>query len=657
MLTLVLARFLVSRFPCKSSCSGISRQAQTVRVHRGLVLLAFALVFGIPGAVLAMPIQTPSTTTDVTPPPGGTTEDVPNSPGLVVLWKAPDAIKLQWSDRSNVETSFTLEQETEPGRWLQVASFARQPGNSLTHNYVLRGFEPEHHYCLRMVAHNARGDSQDIARSHACTTTTASGACPEKVMDSLLTLANDNQFIVDIPCNLTLEPSQVVTKQLRLIGADSSGITIDLNGAILDGGPGTYNDGRDMLVIQSRETVAKNSSETLSEYSRPEGIVVKNGTILGGVRVFGMARNGQGDPDPGFDDLLSNQLKKSSHLAGHTDRVRANAPTDILLDRLTIKGSGRVPLYVAPGVTHLTFQNSWVLGSSKGPAIYLDAESGFNVIRGNSIDVDTAGHFSTFWDRPSIAIDGSSHNQIVDNHFSDLKNGGIFLYRNCGEGGVIRHETPSFNHIVNNIFYYVNYGEDDGVCYTVQHPNGPETEICSNNNPAIYLASRDRGGVVGDVLDDVEPWNFCDEDDGYPLGSSASNKDYAQHNVVMQNQVYERELDYAIQTKNASLNSPNSIFRNETVTPSTVENRPADCTWGLEEGDYLPHGNSFEKMETYCKGTRFTCDDGRLIEEPIERNCTINPNINGNLNLSGPKADSGSSTRLGAQASTVSAAR
>ena len=65
--------------------------------------------------------------------------------------------------------------------------------------------------------------------------------------------------------------------------------------------------------------------------------------------------------------------------------------------------------------------------------------------------------------------------------------------------------------IINNIFYYNKYNGD---------------------NPSVYLGSRDRGGWFQDTF------GFCEDDAGYPFGSSVSDKDYARYNVVMQNQIY-----------------------------------------------------------------------------------------------------------------------
>ena len=54
-----------------------------------------------------------------------------------------------------------------------------------------------------------------------------------------------------LPCDLVLRAQDVVQKRILLAGSDSSRLTIDCNGATLDGGVGRPNDGKDMIDIRS----------------------------------------------------------------------------------------------------------------------------------------------------------------------------------------------------------------------------------------------------------------------------------------------------------------------------------------------------------------------------------------------------------------------
>jgi parallel beta-helix repeat protein len=134
-------------------------------------------------------------------------------------------------------------------------------------------------------------------------------------------------------------------------------------------------------------------------------------------------------------------------------------------------------------------------GTSTSVAIYLDAESANNDIERNTFAVKTKS-------REQIAIDASANNRIVGNTFDNPLNGGIFLYRNCGEGGTIRHQAPQRNDIIGNTFRYENTGRP---------------------KPAVWLGSRQ-----GDS-------RFCFNDPAYPFGSSLSSRDFAQYNSVTAN--------------------------------------------------------------------------------------------------------------------------
>jgi hypothetical protein len=373
---------------------------------------------------------------------------------------------------------------------------------------------------------------------------------------------------VEIDCSLTLRREDVITKRLFLTGREATGVRIDCNGATLNGA-GILKDTEDLLEIRSRPT------SDPDVWERPTNVRVRDCHIVGSVRIYGMAKNGESGLPPSHPWRWA--LRDSSRRAGHTERARNNAPANIVLDNLTITAFHRTPVYFAPGVTHSSLLNSELRGEAGSVAVYLDAESTANTIENNHIHVRTSG-------REQVAVDGSSHNWIVNNWFSALNHGGIYLYRNCGEGGTIRHETPRRNTVVNNVFYYDTYA-------------GP--------NPSVYLGSRNGGKTYCDD----------DEDDGIRLyGSSVSDADYARHNVVMQNQIYRRSPSEMIRTGEwaitpflkLAVNTPNYIGHNETV--ASARSRPAGCYVGSgHETDFVLHGETLD-----IQGTTYTCDDGGL---------------------------------------------
>jgi hypothetical protein len=399
-------------------------------------------------------------------------------------------------------------------------------------------------------------------------TPTPDGNCSPAKLSEVVTPATSNSSWVSVDCNLNLEKNHRVTKRLILEGADASNVTIDCHGATIDGGEGTVNEGKDMIEIRSHKFIDRGGNP---QWERPENITVRNCNVTGSIRVWGMAKTGEGT-----------DLRDSSRQPGHVERTRNNAPRRIVFDNMTITGTGRNPLYFAPGVSHSSLLNSEIKGRSNAVNLYLDAESYSNVIRGNYLHATTADGKST----PVMAIDGSSNNVVINNRFSALNHGGIYLYRNCGEGGTIRHMPPRNNTIINNVFYY---------------------NVYTGGNPAVYLGSRNGNR------------DYCDDDSGYPYGSSVSDRDYAQYNVVMQNQIYKRSVSDMIKTGSSSTDSPNYIAYNETVTDAV--DRPAGCYVGNGyETNFILHGQRIDlfknsRGEPVCTDYTYSCNDGVLVRE------------------------------------------
>jgi hypothetical protein len=368
--------------------------------------------------------------------------------------------------------------------------------------------------------------------------------CSEKKIKEILEQATTAKSSVLVNCNLKfIRRDQYITKRLIFEGNKSSNITCDFNGATLDGGKGRVNYKGDMIEVRSKKINA-------NTWERPINILIKRCKVIGSIRIWGMGKNGEAP------DVKASSKREASN-SKHVQRVRNNAPKNIVFDGITITGVGRNPLYFSPGVTYSKLINSEMKGKSDKTGIYLDAESAYNTIENNYLHVDTKKDkwaklgYNRGW--PQMTIDGSSHNKIIGNRFSNINNGGIYLFRNCGEGGTIRHTPPERNTINNNVFYYKKY---------------------KGLNPAIYLGSRDYGWKE-------RTFGHCDKDDGRPYGSSKSDKDYAKFNTIKNNKFYKRKIndqssgpfpylrdatpDDLIKTKNKSANSPNYISNNKMI--------------------------------------------------------------------------------------------
>lgn len=303
-----------------------------------------------------------------------------------------------------------------------------------------------------------------------CSTHVYADVCQSAQLNDVLAPSTAKKS-VSLKCSLQLPKNAKVTKQIIFEGQSSSDITLDCNGASIES--------------TSNPAILIQSVKQAQGWAVPKNITIKNCTINGAIRIHGMGRNGE-----------SAEVKASSISQGHTQRVVQAAPSNIILDNLTLLAGNSNMLYLAPGVNQVTVKNSKFKGQAGSLAIYLDAESQYNRIENNIFDVQTPS-------RELIAVDGSAHNVISGNQFIHPKHGAIYLYRNCGEGGTIRHQTPSYNLITHNSFKL----------------NKPLKQ------PMIWLGSRNGNR------------NYCDLDQGYAFGSSQSDLDYAEHNEVKQNQL------------------------------------------------------------------------------------------------------------------------
>lgn len=252
-----------------------------------------------------------------------------------------------------------------------------------------------------------------------------------------------------------------------LAGSTQAGRRIDCRGGWLQGG-------RPIEVrIQSLQRPD-------GSWERPDGLQISHCRLRGAIRLVGLGRNGEAEA-----------VRLSSRNPDHSLRARQAAPHGVVLEDLDLEAVGPIPIYAGPGTVGLQLRDSRLWGESRSVAVYLDAESRDAVISGNRFDLGTT--------RELIAIDGSAANHIHDNHFGSRGRGGIFLYRNCGEGGTVRHQAPVDNQISGNTFSAVG---------------GP---------PSIWLGSRNGRRP------------YCRQDAGLPFGSSSDDRDHADRNRVVGN--------------------------------------------------------------------------------------------------------------------------
>jgi len=258
-------------------------------------------------------------------------------------------------------------------------------------------------------------------------------------------------------------------KPLVFAGAAYAGRTIDCGGGWLEQG-------------QPVEVRIQSLQRADGGWERPDGLRLRNCRLRGAIRIIGLGRNGEAEA-----------MRRSSAQADHTRRAQAAAPRDVVLERLELEAVGPIPVYAGPGSTGLRLSESHLWGTSRSVAIYLDAESAGNRISGNRVEVASG--------REVIAVDGSAGNRIEGNRIHQSGKGGIFVYRNCGEGGTARHQAPTGNAIRANRFSIA-------------------PGAAAGRAPDVWLGSRG-GRRAYSVLDGAIPY-----------GSGRDDGDHAEGNVV-----------------------------------------------------------------------------------------------------------------------------
>ncbi len=295
-------------------------------------------------------------------------------------------------------------------------------------------------------------------------------ACAAEKIAEIIAPARSASDTVIVNCSAKLPANQTVTKRV-VLGPEASGTTFDCRGSTLSN--------RWSINVTSRYDMATGTIR------KARDITVKNCTVTGTFQIS--------------TGVSADFVLMSSRTANHTQLMRSIAPTNIMLDAIALNAAAGVNngIYFALGTTDVTLRNSTLKGVLSGVPLYLDAESGGHTIVNNTFDVDT-----TY--REQIAIDGSSDNVVRGNRINARGAfGGIQIYRNCGEGQMIRHNDPRRNRIEGNTF--VNF-------------------TGKGNVPGVWLGSRNAKGS-----------SWCGDDAGYSFGSSANDADFARDSMVRDN--------------------------------------------------------------------------------------------------------------------------
>jgi parallel beta-helix repeat protein len=248
------------------------------------------------------------------------------------------------------------------------------------------------------------------------------------------------------------------------------------------------------MKITNSGTVLDLDGKTLRDSVTIQGpvrdVVIRNGTIKGEIRLRPDRIDGQTTP-------------------GHTERIQAAAPTSITVRNIKFDTDGSThQAYFGPGATGCRLINCEFKGQSAGPSVYFSPEGGDHLVRGCTFSARTGGR------REVLSIDGSAGNLIARNTFQQVRWGGIYVYRNCGENGRVRHQKPKRNTISDNSF-------------NLRRMRPVRLSDGSGHQASLLFVPY--GIILGSRQGDS---TYCDLDSEHQIGSGLSDLDYANFNVV-----------------------------------------------------------------------------------------------------------------------------
>lgn len=208
----------------------------------------------------------------------------------------------------------------------------------------------------------------------------------------------------------------------------TSNVTLDCNGATLDGG------------------LTLDAGIAIGARARISNVVVRN-CVISNFKKVGIV-------------IASQTNSREKEQISEISERYMKAPSGITIVNCKIHDIGNSGIYVADYVENISIIDSTIM-KNRGTSIYLDFSSRNNIIRGNKI-IENGFASDRKWRkwprvREGIAVDSSAGNLIEGNIISGNAAGGIFLYKNCGEGWLVDHKTPihwqssDHNQIANNI--------------------------------------------------------------------------------------------------------------------------------------------------------------------------------------------------------------
>lgn len=268
---------------------------------------------------------------------------------------------------------------------------------------------------------------------------TGQTAIPTKSCADFKTYPEDQSNMmrfIDLSSSVKISDGSSCTIKNR-IRIQSSDITLDCNGATIDGSAFSFND-RAIGI-----SILNNSSN-----QETHNVLIKNCKIhqmYEGVRI-------------GWYNSVTSRYNQG---IGMDDTAMLNSgPKRNRLENIIITESRIRGVFIGDHSSENELVNSSIVGS-KAMAVYLEFGSRGNRMIGNEFIANGLGDSgNAIWPREAVSIDSSAYNTLQDNVFKSNGEGSIFLYKNCWENARLsgnddmpRIQYSNFNSILNNKFF------------------------------------------------------------------------------------------------------------------------------------------------------------------------------------------------------------
>ncbi len=411
-------------------------------------------------------IDLPTDPTNPLPPPPPPETAEPNPP-FMSFWRSIDTITIKWYDNSKVEDGYRVELNMEEDL-IFVGEFGPLDGDDGENRYQTYKFSdliPDTEYCLRVVAYNEYGDSEDV---DFCTSTyklPPSRGCTE--LESVksrepappVDKCPENGTTVTISEDYTL-PEGCDCENVSFKFTESN-IVFEGNGNTLRHKYKPKCTGRSCIDVFGKmiafQVVNGEGGSGLSN------IVIRNTDIEGyhrGIRIkLNISSATKERLQYGLMSFRDRETRASIMRYGMPNDLendlRRMAPHCIYIENVDINHTSSVGLEVGAYAHNVTFDHGSACNAG-APGIYLSFGTRFNTISNSTI---------TGNDREGLALDASAFNHIHGNYFKDNERnkwkrkygmehirggGGIFLYKNAWEYPDRKNSVPRYQHSEGN---------------------------------------------------------------------------------------------------------------------------------------------------------------------------------------------------------------